>query len=113
MSSDTPIILWLGSLAEQVKEFGQIRNYSGDIHRRLNEAAEQLSAKTAELEALRAELEACRRDAERLDVFNNLGEAYGFEDMHEGTRWVIDGPFINVRDAIDATVAAIKGGEPG
>jgi hypothetical protein len=46
------------------------------------------------------------RDAERLDWLDSQGYAYGFQDMHEGNRWMIDGPFTNVRAAIDAALAA-------
>ena len=56
----------------------------------------------AERDAALAELEACRRDADRLDRLDALCEAYGFQDIHEGNRWMIDGPFRTVRDAIDA-----------
>ena len=49
-------------------------------------------------------------DAERLDWLQSQGEAYGFENYHEGNRWTIDGPFMFVRDAIDAAIAA--GGKP-
>ena len=47
-------------------------------------------------------LELHRKDSERLNKLDSLCEAYGFEGIHEGNRWMIDGPFINVRDAIDA-----------
>lgn len=47
-------------------------------------------------------LESCKRDAERLDKLDGIGYAYGFEDMHEGNRWMIDGPFRDIRSAIDA-----------
>jgi len=43
-----------------------------------------------------------RADAERLDLLQTLMEAYGFEDTHEGNRWMVEGPFMFVRDAIDA-----------
>ena len=51
-------------------------------------------------------------DAERLDFLETIGVSYGFEDMHEGNRWMIDGPFMFVRDAIDAAILA-KGGDQG
>lgn len=40
-------------------------------------------------------------DTARLDWLNGLGEAYGFEDTMEGVKWVIDGPYNNVREGID------------
>lgn len=48
------------------------------------------------------ELVACRKDAERLSKLDGIGYAYGFEDMHEGNRWMIEGPFRDIRAAIDA-----------
>lgn len=41
-------------------------------------------------------------DTARLDWLDQKGEKYGFEDYHEGNRWIIDGPFANLRKAIDA-----------
>lgn len=51
--------------------------------------------------ALEKDDDELRADAERLDTLDGLGYSYGFEDMHEGNRWVIEGPFKSVRDAID------------
>lgn len=44
--------------------------------------------------------------AEMLDWLDKQGCAYGFEDMHEGNRWMIEGPFNSLRDAIDAAMQA-------
>ncbi|WP_313284591.1 hypothetical protein [Stutzerimonas kunmingensis] len=60
-------------------------------------------------EELRAEVEALKKDAERLDRLDIECEAYGCEGIHEGNRWMIDGPFRTVRDAIDA---ALQGAQP-
>lgn len=60
-------------------------------------------------EELRAEVEALKKDAERLDRLDIECEAYGCEGIHEGNRWMIDGPFRTVRDAIDA---AMQGEQP-
>ena len=49
---------------------------------------------------------ALEADAARLDFLNSIGEAYGFEEMHEGDRWMVDGPFNSVRAAIDAAMQA-------
>lgn len=51
---------------------------------------------------LRAEVEALRADAERLDWLDGQREAYGFQDIHEGNRWLIEGPFSSLRKAVDA-----------
>lgn len=45
-------------------------------------------------------------DCERLDALDKLCEAYGFEDLHEGNRWCIEGPFCDIRHALDAEIAA-------
>jgi hypothetical protein len=49
-------------------------------------------------------------DAARLDWLDQQCEAYGFQDIHEGNRWEISGPYANVRVAIDAERAARKQG---
>jgi hypothetical protein len=49
-----------------------------------------------------AQIEQDARDAERLNLLESLREAYGFENCHEGNRWVIDGPFNTAREALDA-----------
>ena len=58
---------------------------------------------------LLARLDAAELDAARLDNLDKTGYSYGFEDVHEGNNWSISGPFISVRDAIDAAMAQ---GEP-
>ena len=49
---------------------------------------------------------ALEADAARLDFLDSIGVAYGFEDTHEGNRWMVDGPFRSVRVAIDAAMQA-------
>ena len=46
------------------------------------------------------------RDTERLDWLQSQTESCGFQDMHVGNRWTFDGPFMFVRDAIDAAIQA-------
>ena len=41
-------------------------------------------------------------DTRRLDHLDKMREAYGFAEIHEGNRWSIEGPFANVRLALDA-----------
>ena len=60
---------------------------------------------TAAMTELLARLDAAEADAKRLDALDQLGSAYGFQGMHEGNRWMIEGPFVNVRAAIDAAIA--------
>lgn len=61
-----------------------------------------VAASPATILALLAERAELKRDAERLNKLDKLCEAYGFEDVHEGNRWMIDGPFGNIRDAADS-----------
>lgn len=50
-------------------------------------------------------IEGLARDAGRLDLLDSLCESYGFQDVHEGNRWVIDGPFRDIRTAADSLEA--------
>jgi hypothetical protein len=56
-------------------------------------------------EAILRYASALRKDAERLDLLDQQGYAYGFQDMHEGNRWLIEGPFKSLRVAIDEAIA--------
>lgn len=47
-------------------------------------------------------IEGLAKDAGRLDLLDSLCESYGFQDVHEGNRWVIDGPYRNIRTAADS-----------
>jgi hypothetical protein len=48
-----------------------------------------------------ARARAAEADVGRLDKLDALCEPYGFEGIHEGNRWIIEGPYRNVRVAID------------
>lgn len=50
-------------------------------------------------------IEGLAKDAGRLDLLDSLCESYGFQDIHEGNRWVIDGPFRDIRAAADSLEA--------
>ena len=50
-------------------------------------------------------IEGLAKDSGRLDLLDSLCEAYGFQDIHEGNRWVIDGPFRDIRAAADSLEA--------
>lgn len=50
------------------------------------------------------EIESTKKDTERLNWLEGQREAYGFENYHEGNRWVLDGPFNTARQAIDAAM---------
>jgi len=50
-------------------------------------------------------IEELAKDSGRLDLLDSLCEAYGFQDIHEGNRWVIDGPFRDIRAAADSLEA--------
>jgi hypothetical protein len=64
------------------------------------------AASPAFILALLAERAELVKDRGRLNSLDQLGYAYGFQDMHEGNRWEIDGPFSDVRKALDAMQAA-------
>lgn len=57
---------------------------------------------TSEINAAKLEAVRLEKDKARLDWLDTQGVAYGFEETHEGNRWLLDGPFNSVRDAIDA-----------
>lgn len=50
-------------------------------------------------------------DAQRLDWLEQQGYSYGFEDMHEGNRWLIEGPYRTAREAIDAAISTPAAGK--
>jgi len=62
-------------------------------------AADETQHLTASLQAMTAERDAAKADAERLSRLDKQGYAYGFEDMHEGNKWEIEGPFMSLRVA--------------
>ena len=76
-------------------------NCADEDEQNRNETQFLLGINHEDVLALLAERKELVRDRERLDSLDKLCEAYGFE-VHEGNRWVIDGPFISVRDAIDS-----------
>ncbi len=61
-----------------------------------------------ELRGLIARLRAAEADVERLNKLDALCEAYGFEGIHEGNRWMIDGPCRDIRAAIDGIKPAME-----
>ncbi|MCV0076771.1 hypothetical protein KUC82_06930 [Pseudomonas aeruginosa] len=61
-----------------------------------------------ELRGLIARLRAAEADVERLNKIDALCEAYGFEGIHEGNRWMIDGPYRDIRAAIDGIKPAME-----
>lgn len=71
---------------------------------RIQELERQLAARDAEI----AEL---RKDSVRIDHMETQCTAYGFQDIHEGNRWSIEGPFATLRMAIDADIAIARQGE--
>lgn len=66
------------------------------------------AANPAAVLALLDEIESLRKDKDRLDRLDRLCESYGFQDIHEGNRWQIDGPYRCVRDAIDDAIQMEK-----
>jgi len=56
-------------------------------------------------------------DTQMLDWFDGQSESYGFEDEHHGNRWVMDGPFRDLRTALRECMKLpqqhqVKKGEP-
>ena len=49
-----------------------------------------------------AERDAAQADAKRLEWLSQQGVSFGFEDIHEGNKWEIGGPYATLRIAIDA-----------
>jgi hypothetical protein len=43
-------------------------------------------------------------DTEMLDWLGTQEASYGFEDVHEGNRWQVEGPYLTLRDAIRAAM---------
>jgi hypothetical protein len=66
---------------------------------------EVLSKCLAEMKIRCSELE---KDEKRFAWLNDHVEAYGTEDIQEGNRWSIEGPFYNLRQAIDAAMKEAK-----
>lgn len=56
-----------------------------------------------------AERDAALADAKRLEWLSQQGVSFGFQDIHEGNKWEIGGPYATLRIAIDAEM---KGEQP-
>lgn len=46
--------------------------------------------------------DAAQADAKRLEWLSRQGVSFGFQDIHEGNKWEIGGPYATLRIAIDA-----------
>ncbi|EOZ3002133.1 hypothetical protein ACQQ4Q_005926 [Pseudomonas aeruginosa] len=77
-------------------------------HDRCQFPLSQSYAIPSNVEALIARLRAAEADVERLNKLDALCEAYGFEGIHEGNRWMIDGPYRDIRAAIDCIKPAME-----
>ena len=75
-----------------------------EIERFLGFGGSMLKTKREAWLGVIARLRAAEKDAERLTWLDRQVEAYGFEGCHEGNRWFIDGPFRDLRTAIDAAM---------
>jgi len=94
--------------AESICDLYFTTNKRHDFRNAEQNAAYIAAANPAAILALLDRLEKAEKDAARLDWLDSQGYGYGFEDMHEGNRWTIDGPFANVRIAIDEAMDASK-----
>lgn len=90
---------WKAVIWALARELNCLPSSFSDGNDHVLKAAIKLNAEVAEL----------RNDAERLDWLDREKWAYGFADVHEGNRWEIEGPFKNVRAAIDTARAALLG----
>ncbi|WP_462382238.1 hypothetical protein [Pseudomonas sp. Marseille-QA0892] len=90
-------------MSKQVKRYGMCGFESGIV-----EMKDGPFVDADDYDALLAERDALKKDAERLDRLDLESEAYGFEGIHEGNRWMIDGPYKTVRDAIDAAMQGVQ-----
>ena len=55
---------------------------------------------------IRNTVDALKADAVRVDWLEQQRQGYGFDGVHEGNRWVVDGPYRTVRIGIDAAMKA-------
>ena len=59
--------------------------------------------------AMRDQRDAALADAKRLEWLSQQGVSFGFQDIYEGNKWEIGGPYATLRIAIDAEM---KGEQP-
>lgn len=100
-----------------VAEIGRLRAENAELSQSLEESRANDQAAMGWLTSLRwasgdrgermlpelvTHIEWLAKDAGRLDLLDSLCESYGFQDIHEGNRWVIDGPFRDIRTAADS-----------
>lgn len=75
---------------------------------RLITELERVASALPSVRAMIARLRAAEADVDRLNKLDSLCEAYGFEGIHEGNRWMIDGPYRDIRAAIDDIKPAME-----
>lgn len=103
-----------------VAEIGRLRAENAELAQSLAESRANDQAAMGWLTSLRwasgdrgermlpelvTHIEGLAKDAGRLDLLDSLCESYGFQDVHEGNRWVIDGPYRDIRAAADSLEA--------
>jgi len=81
------------------------------LQRAADYACRELDIQKAMLDSRDAEIAELRKDSVRIDHMETQCTAYGFQDIHEGNRWSIEGPFATLRMAIDADIAIARQGE--
>ena len=89
-------------LARQEAEIDRLRNEAVAADIRIGNDALVIAGLTAERDAAQA-------DAKRLEWLSQQGVSFGFQDIHEGNKWEIGGPYATLRIAIDAEM---KGEQP-
>jgi len=86
--------------------FGDVVDQKHALTKRCKSLEASITAMRDIISTQAARIAALEADAARMDFLDSIGAAYGFEDTHEGNRWMVDGPFSSVRAALDA----LKGG---
>ena len=97
------------NIPQRILHVGGRNNDAGYVEFGSIQAVEALVRQV--LRDLPAQADSVLEDAARLDWLEQQCEGYGFQDIHEGNRWEISGPYANVRQAIDAARAAQKEGK--
>ena len=83
---------------------------------RITAASEALAAHQAQQaqQAGRADAQPVEpTDTQMLDWLETQRAAYGFQDLHEGNTWSVDGPFATARDAMRAAMLAARAEKGG
>ena len=110
-------------LADSLDNYAEPHNCNEDAAAELRRQHTEIEHLTAERDALarckladqdayvamRDQRDAALADAKRLEWLSQQGVSFGFQDIYEGNKWEIGGPYATLRIAIDAEM---KGEQP-